>query len=290
MLDRKVPLRLSTYRNYQFCKSIFYREKLNWKPWKHLLSQAVLEMKENKPYTPLDFFSWKMPAWWFNSWGQLEASPWSRLCQPSRAPPALVLPPQHCWSIKWPHCPNAPNWGSQVQVTGQEKLLHEANVPRTLLSFAAGSARQEYGKPRMQGGTLAATHHVPGVCNILGIYQLFSVAYTYISLKTTMIKITTLAIWITSNSRPAMPSLELNMHSCVGNGGFAASRLQTVITAWLADTNVLESRLSAHTENRSYPKSPTAPGCWSSPRWTFTRPGRPRTNVLMSILAFNTFS
>lgn len=60
MLDRKVPLRFSQPAEIiNFCKSVFYREKLNWKPWKPLLSQAALEMKENKAHTPLHFFSWR---------------------------------------------------------------------------------------------------------------------------------------------------------------------------------------------------------------------------------------
>lgn len=74
-----------------------------------------------------------------------------------------------------------------------------------------------------------------------------------------MIKITTLVIWITSNARLEMPSIELNMHSCVGNGGFAACRLQTVITVWLADTSVPESRLYPHAETPSYPHGSQAP-------------------------------
>lgn len=117
---------LSTYRNYQFCKSLFYREKRNWKPWKHLLSQAVLEMKENKPHTPPDFFSWKMPAWWFKPWGQPKASPQTRSCQHSIAPPPLVLPPQHCWwPIKCPDCFNAQNWcrGNTSGKTSFTKLM-----------------------------------------------------------------------------------------------------------------------------------------------------------------------
>lgn len=110
-----------------------------------------------------------------------------------------------------------------------------------------------------------------------------------------MIKITTLAIWITSNTRVEMPSIELNMHSCVGNGGFAARRLQTVITAWLADTSVPESRLSPHAEKNSYPKRSRVPHqllaagpvlVKHSPDLADLAQG---SNVLTSILPFNTF-
>lgn len=77
----------------------------------------------NKPHTPPDFFSWKMPAWWFKPWGQPKASPQGRLCQPSTAPPPLVLPPQHCWwPIKCPDCPNAQNWWYRQKV--RKNFLH----------------------------------------------------------------------------------------------------------------------------------------------------------------------
>lgn len=107
-------------------------------------------------------------------------------------------------------------------------------------------------------------------------------------------KITTLAIWITHNTRLEMPSTELNMHSCVGNGGFAACRLQTVITAQLADTSVPESRLYPHAGNLSYLNGSQVPQqlCVASPVLAKHSPNLVdfcTSNMLMSIIHFNTF-
>lgn len=215
-------------------------------------------MKENKPHTPLNFSSWRCQFGGLN--------PGVSRKHPHGAGHANSPELHQLWCS--PHSTADPLTAPMPQTGGTGNRSGKTSLIKLTCPDVAFLCcwLSEAGIQQAQDAGWGIGSHppcpcssFPGVCTILGIYELFSVAYTYLSQKNTMIKITTLANWITSNSRLAMPSIELNMHSCAGNGGFAASQLQTVITAWLADTNVLESHFSPHTENHSYPNRSQEP-------------------------------
>lgn len=112
---------------------------------------------------------------WFKSWGQPKASPWNRLCQLSTAPPALVLPPQHCWSIKCLTAPKLPTGGTgnRSGKTSFTKLMCPGCCSPLLLAQRGRNTARMHSQ---DAGWGTGSHppcpcpSLPRVCIILGIY------------------------------------------------------------------------------------------------------------------------
>lgn len=184
--------------------------------------------------------------------------------------------------------PQHPNFDGTGDGSGQTSII-KLTSPRMLLPFAAGLVTQEQSRAGVQTGALAAACHIP----LLTHWCVYSTRHLLTfqsslhldSLKTTMIKITTLAIWITSNTRGEMPSIEFNMRSCVGSEGVCSpqtadcyySMISRYMHSWKSSVSTRwKSQLS-----RQILSTPTAPSCQSRSPYIWTKPRRLQCKAVM---------